>query len=88
MRGYACDVTDSGLVCGLLQWPSNDELCAFCSGFGSVRCEVCGSRGVLTILGTSVQRQCPACEGRKRERCRRCAGSGKSGMKKSVIVDR
>ncbi|CAN8067533.1 unnamed protein product [Agarophyton chilense] len=64
---------------------SDDELCAYCSGFGTVRCEVCNSRGAVFVGVTYFQRVCPACNGKKRERCRRCAGSGKSGMKKSQI---
>ncbi|PXF47665.1 hypothetical protein BWQ96_02527 [Gracilariopsis chorda] len=66
---------------------SDDELCPNCSGFGTVRCEVCNSRGAVFVGGTSFQRVCPACNGKKREKCRRCAGSGKTGMKKSMVVD-
>lgn len=70
------------MYCFILQVPSEDELCHYCSGFGTVRCEICSSTGVINISGTSFQRKCPVCEGHKRERCKRCGGTGKSGKKK------
>lgn len=53
--------------------------------FGIRRCMVCLGRGSIDIVRARATRTCPLCNGSKKEKCKRCAGRGLSGVKTSQI---
>ncbi|HEY3227354.1 MAG TPA: molecular chaperone DnaJ [Planctomycetota bacterium] len=74
-----------------------EELCTACSGSGSApghepeTCRTCGGRGVVMQNAGffSVQRTCPACEGRGKRithPCPTCKGRGTQRVKREITV--